>query len=65
MGLGVGISINAPFRIATEKTVISMPENSIGAFPDASASFWMPRLDGKLGLYLGLTGQRLKGVDVL
>ncbi|KAI8139264.1 ClpP/crotonase-like domain-containing protein [Fennellomyces sp. T-0311] len=64
MGGGVGISMNAPFRVATEKTVFAMPENSIGLFSDASASFWMPRLDGKIGPYLGLTGQRLRGADV-
>ncbi|KAI9499606.1 ClpP/crotonase-like domain-containing protein [Zychaea mexicana] len=64
MGGGVGLSINAPFRIATENTVHAMPECSIGHFPDASASFWYPRLDGYLGLYLGLTGHRLRGVDV-
>ena len=65
MGGGVGLCINSPFRIATENTVFSMPENAIGLFTDASASFWMPRLDGSIGHYLALTGRRLKGYDVL
>ncbi|KAI9318409.1 ClpP/crotonase-like domain-containing protein [Dichotomocladium elegans] len=63
MGAGVGISINGPFRVATENTLFAMPENTIGLFSDASASFWMPRLDGQLGTYLGLTGTRLRGTD--
>ncbi|KAI7849764.1 ClpP/crotonase-like domain-containing protein [Circinella umbellata] len=64
MGGGVGLTISAPFRVATENTIHAMPETMIGHFPDASASFWMPRLDGFLGLYLMLTGRRLHGPDV-
>ncbi|KAI8139268.1 ClpP/crotonase-like domain-containing protein [Fennellomyces sp. T-0311] len=64
MGGGVGVSINAPFRIATENTLFAMPENAIGLFSDVTSSFWMPRLDGHLGQYLGLTGKRLQGSDV-
>ncbi|CAK9795929.1 3-hydroxyisobutyryl-CoA hydrolase, mitochondrial [Anthophora plagiata] len=32
---------------------------------DVGGTYFLPRLKGKLGLYLGLTGNRLKGVDVL
>jgi 3-hydroxyisobutyryl-CoA hydrolase len=62
MGGGVGLSINAPFRIATENTVFAMPETTIGFFPDVGASFFLPRLDGDLGMYLALTSEQLKGV---
>ncbi|KAI9322219.1 ClpP/crotonase-like domain-containing protein [Dichotomocladium elegans] len=65
MGGGVGLSVHAPFRIATEKTVFAMPETGIGFLPEVGGSFFLPRLDGFLGTYLGLTGKRLKGVDVL
>ena len=65
MGGGVGLSVHAPFRIATERTDFAMPETGIGFFPDVGASFFLPRLDGKIGTYLGLTGDRLTGVDVL
>lgn len=40
-----------------------MPETSIGFFPDVGASFFLPRLDGELGTYLGLTSTMLDGVQ--
>ena len=64
MGGGVGLSINAPFRVATENTVFAMPETTIGFFPDVGASFFLPRLDGQLGMYLALTSEQLKGPNV-
>ncbi|KAI0241564.1 3-hydroxyisobutyryl-CoA hydrolase [Massospora cicadina] len=65
MGGGVGLSVHAPFRVATEKTQFAMPETSIGLFPDVGGSFFLPRLDGELGTYLGLTGHVLTGRDVV
>ena len=64
MGGGVGLSVHAPFRIATENTVFAMPETTIGFFPDVGASFFLPRLDGGLGTYFALTSETLTGVDV-
>lgn len=63
MGGGVGLSIHAPFRIATENTLFAMPETTIGFFPDVGASFFLPRMEGALGTYLALTSEQLKGVD--
>ncbi|KAI9197407.1 ClpP/crotonase-like domain-containing protein [Polychytrium aggregatum] len=65
MGGGVGLSVHAPFRIATEKTLFAMPETSIGLIPDVGGSFFLPRLDGQIGTYLGLTGHRLKGEETV
>ncbi|KAG0356182.1 hypothetical protein BGZ54_000814 [Gamsiella multidivaricata] len=65
MGGGVGLSVHAPFRIATEKTLFAMPETNIGLFPDVGGSFFLPRLDGETGTYLGLVGSRLKGIDTV
>lgn len=65
MGGGVGLSMHAPFRIATEKTVFAMPETTIGFFPDVGGSFFLPRLDGEIGTYLALTSERLNGVQAL
>jgi 3-hydroxyisobutyryl-CoA hydrolase len=63
MGGGVGLSIHAPFRIATENTLFAMPETTIGFFPDVGASFFLPRMEGGLGTYLALTSEQLSGVD--
>ncbi|KAM5155700.1 3-hydroxyisobutyryl-CoA hydrolase, mitochondrial isoform 1-T1 [Callospermophilus lateralis] len=64
MGGGVGISVHGQFRVATEKSVFSMPETAIGLFPDVGGGYFLPRLQGKLGYFLALTGFRLKGRDV-
>ncbi|GAA5837681.1 hypothetical protein JCM9279_006834 [Rhodotorula babjevae] len=60
-GGGVGMTGHGAFRVATETTQIAMPETKIGLFPDVGANFLLPRLDGQLGLYLGLTSFPLKG----
>lgn len=65
MGGGVGLSVHGHYRIATERTLFAMPETAIGLFPDVGGSYFLPRLGGKLGTYLALTGHRLKGADVL
>lgn len=64
MGGGVGLSVHAPFRIATERTVFAMPETTIGFFPDVGASFFLPRMAGATGTYLALTSDKLNGVNV-
>ncbi|CAG8950217.1 hypothetical protein HYFRA_00008455 [Hymenoscyphus fraxineus] len=64
MGGGVGLSIHAPFRIATERTQFAMPETTIGFFPDVGASFFLPRMPGGVGTYLALTSDKLKGANV-
>ena len=65
VGGGVGLSIPAAFRVATEKTLFAMPETKIGYCPDVGASFFLSRLDGEMGTYLALTGDALKGRAVL
>ncbi|KAJ1517837.1 hypothetical protein HMI54_003787 [Coelomomyces lativittatus] len=64
MGGGVGLSVHAPFRVVTEKTVFAMPETAIGFFPDVGATFFLPRLEGSWGSFLGLTGHRLEAGDL-
>merc|ERR1712137_123456 len=41
-----------------------MPETGIGLVPDVGGGFFLPRLQGQLGMFLALTGFRLKGRDV-
>lgn len=63
MGGGIGMSVHAPYRVATEHAGFGMPETAIGFFPDIGATFLLPRLPGELGIYLGLTGLRISGAD--
>lgn len=63
MGGGAGISINGSHRVATERLLFAMPETSIGFFPDVGGTYFLPRLPGYSGFYLGLTGARLKADD--
>ncbi|XP_077131775.1 3-hydroxyisobutyryl-CoA hydrolase, mitochondrial isoform X3 [Ranitomeya variabilis] len=64
MGGGVGLSVHGHFRVASEKTLFAMPETAIGLFPDVGGGYFLPRLPGRIGLYIALTGFRLKGRDV-
>ncbi|MGE3332826.1 MAG: enoyl-CoA hydratase/isomerase family protein [Rhodospirillaceae bacterium] len=63
MGGGVGVSAHGGYRVATDKTMFAMPETGIGLFPDVGGGYFLPRLSGSVGMYLGLTGKRLKGAD--
>jgi enoyl-CoA hydratase len=63
MGGGVGISQPAKFRVATENTRFAMPETGIGLFPDVGGSWYLSRLEGRVGQFLALTGSRLDGAE--
>ncbi len=65
MGGGIGVSVHAPYRVATEHAAFAMPETAIGFFPDIGATFFLPRLPGQIGTYLGLTGLRMQGADAV
>lgn len=65
MGGGVGLSVHGSHRVATEKTMLAMPETGIGLFPDVGGTYFLPRLPGKIGLFLALTGWRLDAADAL
>jgi enoyl-CoA hydratase len=65
MGGGIGVSIYGAHRVASEHAMFAMPETAIGFFPDIGATFFLPRLPGMLGTYLGLTGARVQGADAV
>jgi enoyl-CoA hydratase len=65
MGGGAGISVNGAYRIATERTLLAMPETGIGLFPDVGATRFLNRCPGHAGRYLGLTGARVNAADAL
>merc|ERR1712000_484635 len=51
-------------RVASPQTLFAMPETAIGLFPDVGGSWILPRLPHEgLGLFLALSGTRLKGGD--
>ena len=64
MGGGVGVSFNGSHRVVCETTTFAMPETGIGLFPDVGGTFFLPRLAGRMGLYLALTGARLKAPEL-
>jgi len=65
MGGGVGISQPADIRVVTERTLYAMPETGIGLFPDVGGGWHLPRLPGYSGLWLALTGARLRADECL
>ncbi len=65
MGGGAGVSVNGRYRIATERTMLAMPETGIGLFPDVGATRFLNLCPGHIGRYLGLTGARLGPADAL
>jgi enoyl-CoA hydratase len=65
MGGGAGVSVNGAYRIATERTLVAMPETGIGLFPDVGATRFLNLCPGHIGRYLGLTGARLGPADAL
>jgi len=65
MGGGVGLSVHGSHRFISEHALFAMPETGIGLFPDVGGTYFLPRCPGEIGMYLGLTGARLKGADIL
>jgi enoyl-CoA hydratase len=63
MGGGVGVSFHGSHRVMTENALFAMPEVGIGFFPDVGASYLLPRLAKGFGMYLGLTGSRIRYGD--
>ncbi|NBF04445.1 enoyl-CoA hydratase/isomerase family protein [Pseudomonas sp. Fl5BN2] len=65
LGGGMGLLQGASIRIVTPSSRLAMPEISIGLYPDVGASWFLSRMPGKLGLFLGLTGAHMNGRDAL
>jgi enoyl-CoA hydratase/carnithine racemase len=65
MGGGFGVSFHGSHRVLTENAVFAMPEVGIGFFPDVGGSHILPRLADSFGMYLGLTGNRIRYGDAL
>lgn len=64
MGGACGFSMCGKYRVATERTIVAMPETSVGFYGANGSSYWLSRLRNHVGIYLSLTGNRLRGFDL-
>ncbi|SFP98197.1 enoyl-CoA hydratase/isomerase family protein [Pseudomonas borbori] len=65
LGGGMGLAQGATLRVITERTRMGMPEVAIGFYPDVAGSYFLPRLPGELGIYLGVSGLQVRAADAL
>lgn len=65
MGGGIGIFVAGSHRVVTENSRLAMPEITIGLFPDVGGSWFLNRMPGRTGLFLGLTGAHINAGDAL
>lgn len=65
MGGGMGLLSGCSHRIVTETSHLAMPEVTIGLYPDVGGSWFLNRMPGRTGLFLGLTGNPINAADAL
>ncbi len=65
LGGGMGLVQGADLRVVTERSKLGMPEVAIGYFPDVGGSYFLSRLPGELGTWLGVTGTQIGAADAL
>lgn len=65
MGGGMGLMNGGSHRIVTERSRLAMPEVSIGLYPDVGATYFLNRMPGRLGLFMGMTGAPMNASDAL
>lgn len=65
MGGGIGVSAHGSVRIVTERSVLAMPEVTIGICPDVGATWLLANAPGFLGTYLAMTGATFGGADAI
>ena len=65
MGGGIGVSAHGSVRIVTERSLLAMPEVTIGICPDVGATWLLSRAPGQVGTYLALTGSTFGPGDAI
>ncbi|MCD2174339.1 enoyl-CoA hydratase/isomerase family protein [Rhizobium sp. C4] len=65
MGGGVGLGCHGSHRIVGDTSKVAMPECGIGLIPDVGGSLILARAPGRVGEYVGLTGERLNAADAI
>ncbi|WP_313646920.1 enoyl-CoA hydratase/isomerase family protein [Pseudomonas sp.] len=65
LGGGMGLAQGCDLRVVTERSRLGMPEVGIGYFPDVGGSYFLSRIPGELGTYLGVSGAQIQAADAL
>lgn len=65
MGGGLGLLMGSSHRVVTETSRVATPEIAIGLYPDVASSWFLPRMPGRTGLFMGVTGVHLNAADAL
>ena len=65
MGGGMGLMNGASHRVVTERSLLAMPEVTIGLYPDVGATHFLNHMPDGCGLFLGLTGAHMNAADAL
>ena len=66
MGGGIGVSAHGNMRLVTERSILAMPETSIGLFPDIGGTWLLgPAAPGELGTHLALTSRKFGASDAI
>ncbi|MGR7997009.1 MULTISPECIES: enoyl-CoA hydratase/isomerase family protein [unclassified Xanthobacter] len=63
MGGGFGLSAHGAHRVVGDRYLFAMPEVNIGLFPDVGGTHVLPRLPGAFGVFLALTGARIRAPE--
>jgi len=64
MGGGMGLMMASDYRLVTPSSKLSMPEISIGLYPDAGASYFLNQLeDDSIARFMALTGYQVSAKD--
>jgi enoyl-CoA hydratase len=65
MGGGIGLGGHASHRLVTERSVLAMPEVTLGIAPDCGGTLLFARAPGLLGRHLAMTGDRFGPGDAI
>ena len=65
MGGGIGLGGHASHRIVTERSMLAMPETTIGLIPDVGGMWLLANAPGHFGEYLGMLGERMGAADAI
>ncbi|ODU64488.1 MAG: 3-hydroxyisobutyryl-CoA hydrolase [Micrococcales bacterium 70-64] len=65
LGGGVGVSARASHRVVTERSLVGMPETTIGYIPDVGGTWLLSHTPGELGTYLALSARPVGPGDAI